>query len=280
MAKNNWIKKKLPKIVGNGLNTLGVLLPNKASKIALDVFCKPRGGRIQHYHAKFLDKFDQKDLHLDDIKIRTYYLDKGHQSSILLAHGWESNSARWKKLVNYLEDVPYNIVLLDGPAHGASGSKVFTGIIYADMINVVMSHYRPKVLIGHSIGAFACAFSLHNYKPATVQKFIILASPDKMEDILEQYFNVIGLSKRVRKAFYKNFSSWFPNPVSYYGAANFMTNSAYDGIIIHDEGDTINEYYNGVAINKAWNRSILKTTKGLGHGLQSKDVYEMVKEYL
>ncbi len=280
MSLKKQIKKRIPKMVGGLLNIVGIVFPNKISKIALDIFSKPRGGEIKHYHQKFLDNFEQKDLSLNDDLIRTYYLDKGHKESILLAHGWESNSARWKKLVKYLENTPFNIVMLDAPAHGGSGSEIFTGIIYGDMVNIVVDHYKPKVIIGHSVGAFASAYCLFKYKPTSIKKFVILASPDKIADILEQYFNIIGLSKRVRKAFYKNFTSWFPHPSSYYSAANFMTNSQYDGIIIHDEEDTINEYYNGVAIHKAWDRSRLILTNGLGHGLQSKEVYQLVVDNL
>ena len=67
----------------------------------------------------------------------TYYWE-GNNKTILLAHGWESNSFRWKNLITELQRYGYSIVALDAPAHGDSGSKMFNAILYSEFINMLL----------------------------------------------------------------------------------------------------------------------------------------------
>ena len=48
----------------------------------------------------------------------------GKKETILLAHGWESNSFRWKDLIVKLDTaLDYNVIALDAPAHGRSSGE-------------------------------------------------------------------------------------------------------------------------------------------------------------
>ena len=70
-------------------------------------------------------------------------------------HGWESNSGRWKNIIQRLQQEQYNIVALDAPAHGASGSSSFNAILYSKFITVVSKNFKPNFFIGHSVGGMA-----------------------------------------------------------------------------------------------------------------------------
>lgn len=275
-----WMQEKLPKIVGFGLNTIGMVAPAYAAKKALDIFCTPRGGSIKHYHKTFLDTIPQKKLDVDGLDIQTYFIDKKARKTVLLVHGWESNMARWKRLIKHLKDEDINIVGLDGPAHGASGSNRFNGILYAKMIDRVIDEYQPQVVIGHSIGAFSSAAFIHLHGPKSIKDFIILASPNSMTDLTQQYFDIIGLGKKVATRYHNSFTDWFPHPIPYYSTANFLENSNIKGMLIHDEDDIINPYFNATQIMEKWSHAQLITTQGLGHSLQSKSVFNSIQSYI
>ena len=89
--------------------------------------------------------------------IQTYQW-KGEKQTILLAHGWESNTYRWKSLINKLHQNGHHIIALDAPAHGQSSGTQFNAILYSEFINVVASHYQPTVIVGHSVGGMATVF--------------------------------------------------------------------------------------------------------------------------
>ena len=95
-------KKYFPKLVGVGLNTMGLVAPRKAAEVALDIFCTPRKGKIQSYQKKFLKKFKQVTLDFNGIPVITY--DNGKSGKkVLLCHGWESNSFLWRKIYRALK---------------------------------------------------------------------------------------------------------------------------------------------------------------------------------
>lgn len=263
------------KSVGLGLNGLGLIAPKRSAEIALDIFCTPRKGKIESYQKKFLKKFKHVPLEYEGMPVMTY--DNGKSGrKVLLCHGWESNSFRWRKLYRALKDTDLNIIMMDAPAHGASGSDKFQALLYGQMIDVVASHYQPETILGHSVGGYSAIYYMSQYEPAFVENLIILASPDKLEDITNRYFNMIGLGGRVGKKYFNLIKEKFGEDISHYNASDYASNIDVEGLIIHDKQDDVNLFYEAEAIHSKWKNSRLIHTNGLGHSLQSEEVYETI----
>ena len=121
----------------------------------------------------------------------------GKKDTVLLAHGWESNSFRWKKLSKQLLKNNFNIIAIDAPAHGKSGDRSFTAIQYAAFINEVCRVYKPNHIIGHSVGGMASIFYLHNYKNYSIEKLITLGAPSEFKYIFLSYTTMMGFNRTV-----------------------------------------------------------------------------------
>jgi pimeloyl-ACP methyl ester carboxylesterase len=279
MSIKNLKSKYLPKIIGSGINGLGLVHSGKAVDIALDLFRSPKKGRVEPYQNKFLNKFARKKLEFEGMTVSTYD-DRRPGKSILLCHGWESNSYRWRMLYKLLAGNNYNVILLDAPAHGASGSSKFDGELYAGFINTALEFYSPEIIIGHSVGAYSAIYALYKYDTPSLKKAVILASPDKLTDISERYFNMIGLSERLRIKYIDRLETMFGWPADYFNASDFSKQIDVPAIIIHDKQDTINLYYEAEEINKSWDNSRLISTEGLGHSLQDESVYRLILDYI
>ena len=264
-----------PKLVGFGLNTIGLVAPRKAAEVALDIFCTPRKGRIQSYQKKFLKKFNQITLDYKGIPVTTY--DNGKSGKkVLLCHGWESNSFRWRKLYRALKDTELNIIMMDAPAHGGSGNDKFQALLYGQMIDVVANHYKPNTILGHSVGGYSSIYYVSQYKPQFVRNLVILASPDRLVDITNRYFNMIGLGDRVGKRYHSLIKERFGEEITYYNASDFAKDIEAEGLIIHDKEDDVNLFYEAESIHSKWKKSRLVHTIGLGHSLQSEEVYQTI----
>jgi len=272
-------KRYIPKAVGAGLNTMGVVAPGKAVSIALDIFRSPRKGRIQSNQKKFLKKFEYRELDFEGMKVATYD-DNRPGKKVLLCHGWESNSSRWRKLYREFKKTNLNIIMIDAPAHGASGSDRFDGAIYAGFINAAVEYYQPSAIVGHSVGAYSVIYAIHKYQPSKVNQLVIMASPDKLVDISERYFNIIGLSSRLRIKYFEAMDDLFGFSANTFNAADFAKSIQVPALIIHDKNDDINLFHEGESINNAWSDSQLIATSGLGHSLQDKSVYSTIIDYL
>lgn len=153
-----------PKLAGKSINTLVHLSPDKAGVFAFQLFCTPREGRIlKPKELKFLDKAEQLDLFVGEIALRSYYW-TGGEETILLAHGYESNSGRWRALVPFLIRNGYSVVAIDAPAHGLSGNDTVNGVLYAQSLEMVIKHYSPDYAIGHSFGGMSLAYYFSTFK--------------------------------------------------------------------------------------------------------------------
>jgi len=273
------ISRYLPRVIGFGLNILSYLMPEKVASLALDIFRKPRKGKIQSYQKKFLQKFIQTPLKLRAMDVMTY--DNGKKGkTVLFCHGWESNSSRWRKLYRTLQNENLRIILMDAPAHGASGSERFDGILYRDMIDVVSKHYKPDIIVGHSIGGFSSIFYASFYQPEWLRSLVIMASPDRLMGFTNKYFDMMKYSKRVRKSYFKISKEVWGHEIDYFSMAEHAKAITIPGTIIHDREDDINFYSEGKSIHENWKNSELISTSGYGHSLQSEEVYEKVKKCL
>jgi hypothetical protein len=279
MNRSEFSRKILLKSVGLGLNTMGILAPGKAAEMALDIFCTPRKGNIQSYQKKFLKKFKQVVLDFDGVPIMTY--DNGKVGrKVLLCHGWESNAFRWRKLYGKLKDTELNIIMMDAPAHGATGGERFHALLYGQMINTVAQHYRPETILGHSVGGYSTIYYMSQYQPDFINDLIIMASGDQLMDITTRYFKMIGLGQRVGKAYYGLIKEKFGKEITYYNASDFASQIDVEGLIIHDIHDDVNLFYEAEAIHNKWKNSNLIKTSGLGHSLQDEKVFQTITNKL
>jgi len=273
------VAKYGPKAVGLGLNALAAVAPEKAAAKALDVFCTPRAGRVKSYQKKFLKKFGHsKVVQCNGHDVMTYHT-TGSGPTVLLCHGWESNTFRWRKLYKTLTAAGYDVVAMDAPAHGNTSGEKFTAVLYGELIAAVAKEYEPAIICGHSVGGMATIIALSHYSLPTVTKAVILASPDRLEDITNNYFNIIGGSHRLRQAYDRLIEKTFGHPTNHYSAAAFASKLSMPALIIHDSGDSINRYEEGQRIHTAWRGSELRSTEGLGHSLQAPEVYQWIADF-
>ncbi len=248
--------------------------------MAYRLFTEPRRSHITERGATFLATAQQQTLHTADGQAVHVYHWPGSGPHVLLAHGWESNSARWKKLVLRLQAARYAVTALDAPAHGNSGGTSFHVVRYAHCLAPVVEAYPIAYAIGHSAGGMALVYYLSQHSPATLQKLVLLATPDTLTDLIALYANMLSLQPRVIDAFNTLIEKQFSHPPDYYSVANFAQQLQLPGLIIHDRNDEVAPYHSAEAIHAAWPASRLLTTQGKGHNLFDKEIIEHVLHFL
>lgn len=273
------MEKYLPRIIGSFINVISYFSKNYAAKLAIKLFSKPRKGRLTAAEAQYLNGAVQKEIILGTISIKTYQW-KGAGKTMLLTHGWESNSFRWKTLLEYFKDEDYNIIALDAPAHGGSSGKEFNAPVYSECIAAAVNQYKPEVIIGHSVGGMASVFSLKNHKLPSVKHIILLGAPDAFENILKNYENMMGYNNRVKSAIRHYVANRFKFTTKAFATSRFVDNLNIKCLIIHDEKDRVIPFSDAKAIHNSFKNSTLTATKGFGHGLKHKEVYKHISHFL
>ena len=273
------MEKIVVKIVGWFINVSSYVSKSYAANKALLLFGTPRSGHITHEQSDFLDTAYKEEFEYDKMPIMTYRW-IGKKQTILLAHGWESNSSRWKRLIGYLNKRDYNVIAIDAPAHGKSGGKLFNAVIYSEFINVIANRFQPDILIGHSVGGMASVLFQHKYQMESVTKLILLGAPSEFTDVMQRYSDMLGYNKRIRNQIKLTIIDSFGKAPEDLSTAKFSEHISSKGLIIHDAEDKIIPYNDALLINKSFKNSKLITTKGLGHSLNNDIVDDHIYQFL
>ena len=272
------MKNAIAWIIGNFLNLVSYISISLGSKWALDLFSNPLKGRITKPYP-ILEMAKKVTLYFQDIDIATYNWE-GTGNTVLLAHGWESNSGRWKNTINSLKENNFNIICLDAPAHGASGSKSFNAVLYSKFIAVVCERFKPSILIGHSVGCMAISFFLKNSNYNNCEKLVFLGSPAGFSGIFKNYIYFMGYNKRLICGMELKIKERFGFPSSHFNTSKFIEGMDIETLIIHDKNDPVIPYSDALEIKSSLKNCELFTTNGLGHGLKSRIVIETISKFI
>lgn len=273
------MKHLIPKSLGFFVNAVGFISSGYAAKLAIKIFSSPRKGRLDDAGKDFLERASEAKIPHQNYNIVSYNW-SGKNETILLVHGWESNSFRWKDLIEILKQHDYNIVSIDAPAHGKSGSKTFNTLEYADCVYKVAEKFKANIIIGHSVGGVASCVAQFKYKLPTINKLILLGAPSNFSGLFERYIHMMGYNQKVSKAMDRFCLEHYNHLPAYFCIENFSKNISVKSLIIHDRFDKIIPFSDALDFEKHLKNSKLIKTKGLGHKLKSENVYQHILDFL
>lgn len=273
------LNKYIPLFYGFYFNSTALFSQKKAAHKAFELFCTPRKGKVLPHQKDFLDAAKSGTIEAEGVHFQAYHWE-GKKDTVLLLHGWESNSFRWRNLITFLRKEEFNIIALDAPAHGYSSSKTFTAPLYAKGIKPVVKKYRPKFLIAHSIGGMAALYHQHKFPGSSVEKIVTLGSPAEFWPIAKGYRDILGLNTKVMSGMGELFFDQFGFQMNGFSTAEFSREFKIKGLLIHDEHDRITPANGSEKVHANWKDSTLIKTKGLGHSLYQDEVSEKIMDFL
>lgn len=273
------IKKYLPKIIGIQLSSLYLINPKKATKKAYYLFCSPRRGRIKPEQKDFLNTAKKEILTIQQTPIQTYHWE-GSGNTVLLIHGWESNTHRWKELIAELQEKNFNIIAFDAPAHGNSGGKIINIPIYANIADVLVKKFTPDYLVGHSMGGMTSVYYQHFFTESTIKKTVLLGAPSELDRIMYGYQKILNLNNKfmadLEQIFVRKFNFHFKE----FSVANFAKTIQNPTLIIHDQYDKIVPLTEAEKIKQNLKDVELLITEGAGHSLNNQMINQKITHFL
>jgi pimeloyl-ACP methyl ester carboxylesterase len=274
-------KNAFARLTGTLLNAFARLAPKTTAQVSFFLFGLPKRRKFKKQENDFLAKADLRYEYIGGRRIAVYRW--GNNGPLaLLAHGWESNAGRWRKIATGLLRAGYQVVAVDAPAHGCSSGRHFTMIRYADVLRTVLQQYGPvEVLIGHSVGGASCIWAMGTLEPAQrPQRAIILASFATLQYIMDNARRLIGASDTLMAAMDDLILARFGRRIAQYDLAEVAKGLVgVDALLVHDRNDRVTHFRESEKLHAAWSRSQFWATEGYGHGLTAPPVVETVLEF-
>lgn len=267
------------KSIGNMLNATSLISSKYASKKAINLFASPRKGRYTDAQIPVMESAFFEELNHSNGSIATYRW-IGKNKTILLVHGWESNSSRWNYILKDLKAQNYNIIALDAPAHGKSTGRQFNAVLYSECIAMVAKKFEPEIIMGHSVGGMATVFSLNNFDLPSVKKIVLLGAPAHFTGVFTRYKSMMGFNNKISNGLDNIVLERFGKPVSYFSAADFSESIEAKGLIIHDKKDRIIPFEDGQLFANRYKNSEFIATSGFGHGLKDTSLTPKIIEFI
>lgn len=269
------------KPIGWTLNTLARFNPELAGDWALHLFSHPRSRKSSTHALEVLTSAEQIRHRLEKLELDVHLFHwPGTGPTVLLAHGWESNTSRWLPLIQALRRRNYRIIGLDAPAHGLSGGKIFNVVLYTQVLSELLTHYQPEIFIGHSAGGMAGVYHWHLRKAAPFGKLVLMSVPYELEDLMDTFRQIVGMNDQVFDGLKASFKTHFGFPMSAFSMPEFVKDLQVPGLIIHDKQDSIAPFHGSLVIHQNWPGSTFYATEQLGHSLPGTEVVEVVIDYL
>jgi pimeloyl-ACP methyl ester carboxylesterase len=274
------MKKIIMKLIGFYINALAIVAPRYAGRFGLALFCRPFRGKITARQKEFLQSANRFSLAFQKETIAGYSWGNGAKK-ILLVHGWQSHTYRWKIYVEQLIKLDYTVFAFDAPGHGLSTGNFLSVPLYSEVIEKMLLHMgKPDAIVGHSLGGFSALYTLHKNPALSSDKLVVMAAPGEAAEFFEFYKAALRLSQRSMNLIINRFKQLFGHGPEYFSGHKFASTIDVPGLIIHDEDDDETSVEHSKRVHQHWGNSRLHVTKGFGHNLKSIQVVNEVVQFI
>jgi len=273
------IRKVLPLAYGTYFNTLAIFSKKSAAKKAFKTFCTTRKGRVLPQQQGFLEKAKHSTEKVSDRQLQVYHW-PGNGERVLLLHGWESNTFRWRNLISYLKEANFDIMAFDAPGHGHSSGSWFHVPLYTQCLQHIVEKHQPKYLVAHSLGGMTAMYNQYKYPESSIAKIVTIGSPSEFHEIMSDYQRILSLSNRVMDGLNNYIKTNFGFEIRDFSTSRFALENTKKGLLFHDRLDAIAPFHASEQVHANWKGSELVATEGLGHSMHQEEVNEKIIHFL
>lgn len=272
-------KKIIAKSIGKYLNLLSLIAPSYTAKKTLEIFAKVRKGKIgKDKTFSILEEGKQNRFHCNGHEIQRYHW-KGSGKKVLLLHGWESNTHRWRNLIRSLKTKDFDIHAIDAPAHGYSSGTYHYLTNYAAAATKMIEEYDIEIVVGHSMGGMAMLFAKSIKPLETVKQLVSIGAPTDFSLIVAGYQNTIGFNKRVYRLLDQLIEKEIKVGIKEFSTSKFTYENLGELLILHDRLDPTIPLWQAERIQKNIGGELF-ITEGFGHSMHQKEVCQKIMEFL
>lgn len=236
-------------------------LPAVSARLALELYFRPQRYPRPVAELSFWNSGERLVLPSGCLA-RAY----GRGSKIVwMVHGWESRGSRYEKMTAALVAAGYRVILWEGPAHGESpGARTNLAEFTHALRDDIGSLGTPlQALVGHSFGGgaagYACALGVDT------PKLVIIATPNHVRYVFEQFWNFIKLSANARQRFVDLAEAETQIKIDDVSSRFYLPKLLQKVMLVHDRLDKEIAFTESEFLARRQSSVEFLATEGLGH---------------
>lgn len=254
---------QVPRSLKFGIQTLQKLAPTLAKKLALKVFFTPIKFPTPERELPYKNKANMYRNMVAGKKITVYQSGKGRKK-ILLVHGWSGRATQFYEIEKALVGLGVQVYSFTAPAHGSSEDKQTHMLEFAECVKQLDLTYGPfDGFVGHSLGGMAIMNALS--ESIKNHKIALIGVPATIGSVLKDFARNLMLNQRTTEAIESFLVENYGEDFERQNTARLAAQTFSTGLIVHDINDLDVAFSEAEMIHKAWPKSTLVQTTGLGH---------------
>ncbi len=257
-----------------GLAAAQRLWPGLAVHAAQRLFATPVPARRRRRRPGWAQSWQVEHWPFERSGLTLYAPPAARGPAVLLTHGWGGHAGQLLGLAQALAERGLQPLLLEMPAHGlsrgaASNLPQFARALEYAAARLQQRGLAPQAVVAHSLGANAAAHAVSRGLP--VQGLVLLAPPASPAEYTRLFARLFGLSEATRAAMQQRIEAREAILMPQFEPQAVGPRIRVPTLVVHDRGDRINRFADGVAFHRAIAGAQLHATEGLGHARILKD---------
>lgn len=248
------------------IKLLSATAPNFVVNLAYKKILTPQVFKLREHEISMLDTSEKKIVKINSIGIQTYKWGNGAKK-ILLVHGWEGQAGNFSDIIPTLVESDYTVYSFDAPSHGYSEKGRTTMFDFSNIIKYMIEEYNIDQIISHSFGSVGTTHCLSNHDKIQISKYIMITTPDRFEQRVDDVAKFVGLSNKVKNKLINRLEMEFNLKVKDQNVSDFVKKSNVDSaLILHDINDKVINIEQSKSVANAWgNTCQLVEVENTGH---------------
>lgn len=263
-------------IYRNALSIASYALPQFAGTISAKRFMTPTRHKRPYWEKNIINNGKEKIL---ACQIKAWHWGEGPK--ILLMHGWDGRGSQLGCFVEPLVNAGFQVIAIDGPAHGDSPG-VRTNL--ADFAHKILASQDElgsfHAVIAHSFGGAATVLAVD--KGLKTEKLVLISSPSDLQAIFDRFTDFMRLSPQAKQYFQAYIEKEAQLTVQEIQMKKIISHIHSPVLLIHDKKDHEIPYSDALKLKDNLQNVDFLSTEGLGHRyiLKSEEVINRVLVFL
>lgn len=264
------------------INIASHLVPRIVVQMALHQLNNPQVRKLRKHEEQVLQTAVQTRFRFKSFDIQHYHW-AGSGPRVMLIHGWEGQAGNFADIIEKLREQDYEIIAFDGPSHGHSSKGSTSPVEFCELVGTLMDRHQPTHLVSHSFGGVPTTFALSQRPQLAIESYVLLTTPDRFMDRIDEISNQVGVSNGVRNRLVAKLRQDIGLPLESLNVSDFVQKANVKrSLILHDEADRIVPLAISERIQRNWPISRLEVVRGTGHYriLREEEVVKRVIAFL